>query len=68
MLVEAVQICFYKEAEKKHLSCNLKTTKLLDCTYKGMCGNQVEYSNFKFVVISMCLRFLGPLNIFWPFI
>ena len=32
-------ICFYKETDKKYTSCNLKITKLLDCAYKGMCGN-----------------------------
>ena len=33
-LVKAIQmsinICFYKEADKKYTSCNLKTMKLLD--------------------------------------
>ena len=32
-------ICFYKEVVKKYPSCNLKTTELLDCAFRGMCGN-----------------------------
>ena len=41
-LVEAIQIstnniCLYKEAEKKSMSCNLKTTKLLGCALIRVC-------------------------------
>ena len=32
-------ICLYKEVDKKYAGCNLKTTELLDFTYKGMCSN-----------------------------
>ena len=32
-------ICLYKEVDKKYTGCNLKTTELRDCAYRGMCGN-----------------------------
>ena len=28
-----------------YTGCNLKTTELLDCAYRGMCGNKVKYGN-----------------------
>ena len=28
-----------KEADKMYTGCNLKTTELLDCTYRGICSN-----------------------------
>ena len=39
--VEAIQmgthnICLYKEVDKKHTGCNMKTTKLLDCALIGV--------------------------------
>ena len=42
--VDAIQmgthnLCIYKEVDKKYTGCNLKTTELLDCAYRGMCGN-----------------------------
>ena len=30
-------ICFYKEVDKKYAGCNLKTKKLLDCAFIGVC-------------------------------
>ena len=41
--VDAIQmgtnnICLYKEVNKKYTGCNLKTTELLDCAYRGMCS------------------------------
>ena len=41
--VDAIQmsthnICLYKEVDKKHTGCNLKTTELLDCALIGACG------------------------------
>ena len=40
-------MCVYKEYTKSTLAvCNLKTTKSLDCAYRGMCGNKVEYGMF----------------------
>ena len=29
----------YKEVDKKYTFCNLKTSELLDCAYRGMHGN-----------------------------
>ena len=42
--VDAIQmsthnICLYKEVARKYTCCNLKTTELLDCAFRGMCGN-----------------------------
>ena len=31
-------ICLYKEVNKMHTGCNLKTTKLLDCALIGVCA------------------------------
>ena len=36
-------ICFYEEVDKKYTGCNLKTMELLDCAYRGMCRNWIEY-------------------------
>ena len=49
--VDAIQmgthnLCIYKEVDKKYTGCNLKTTELLDCTYRGMCGNKIEYGSY----------------------
>ena len=40
--VDAIQmvnhnICLYKEVDKKHTGCNLKTMELLDCALIGIC-------------------------------
>ena len=32
-------LCLYEEVDKKYTGCNLKTTELLDCAYRGMCSN-----------------------------
>ena len=42
--VDAIQmsthnISLYKEVNKRYTDCHLKTTKCLDCAYRGMCGN-----------------------------
>ena len=42
--VDAIQmdtqnICLHKEVDKQYTGCNLKTTELLDCAYRDMCGN-----------------------------
>ena len=65
-LVEAIQmstisICLYKEADKS-TSCNLKTTKLLDCALITVCGvimsNTVVLQN-KSTVFSRSIRQTG---------
>ena len=38
MQMNAKNICFCKEADKKYTSCNLKTTKLIDCVLIGVCA------------------------------
>ena len=35
--------CFYKEVDKKHTGCNLKSTELLDSALIGLCA--VIWSN-----------------------
>ena len=41
-----LNICLYKEVDKKYTGCNLKTTELLDCALIGVCmvirSNTVE--------------------------
>ena len=36
-------ICLYKEVDKKYTGCNLKTEIEWLRTYRGMCGNLIEY-------------------------
>ena len=35
--VPTINICFYKEVDKKYTVSNLKTTELLDCVLIGVC-------------------------------
>ena len=54
--IDAIQmgthnICLYKEVDKKHIGCNLKTTKTLDCALRGMCGNKAGYGS----TINLCI-------------
>ena len=46
--VDAIQMgshnkCLYQQVDKRYTGCILKTTELLDCAHRGMCGNKVEY-------------------------
>ena len=42
-------LCFYKEADKRYTSCNLKNTKLLDCVLIRVCA--VIRSNTVFLLL-----------------
>ena len=37
-LHRTLNICLYKEADKKCTCCNLKTAELLDCALIGVCA------------------------------
>ena len=70
--VDAIQmstlnICLYKEVDKKYTGCNLKTTELLDCALIGICevirSNTVCFSYFSMKTCCRCSLEVPPWSV-----